>query len=123
MSSQKQNKNWTPDEVETLITAFEARPILWDYKNKDHKNRVKTNLLHVELSEMFSTTTEEVNRKLHNLKGQFNQELTKLKKKKSGSGTNEIYVSNWRYFNALSFLLQGKEYQRNATDTLVSLFI
>ncbi|XP_073955695.1 uncharacterized protein [Choristoneura fumiferana] len=70
------------------------------------------------LTEIFSTIPEEIVRKLHNLKAQFSQEVTKLKKKKSGSGTNEIYVSHWRYFKALSFLLQGKEYQGNTTDTL-----
>nr|CAI5869348.1 unnamed protein product [Callosobruchus analis] len=33
------------------------------------------------------------------------QEIKKIKKKKSGAGTNEIYVSNWPYFSALKFLL------------------
>lgn len=33
------------------------------------------------------------------------QELKKMKKTKSGSGTDEIYDSKWPYFAALKFLI------------------
>ncbi|GLV33843.1 hypothetical protein CBL_21240, partial [Carabus blaptoides fortunei] len=35
------------------------------------------------------------------------QELNKIKKKKSGSGTDEVYTSSWPYFSALQFLIPG----------------
>lgn len=47
---------------------------------------------------------EEAGRKLHNLKGQFYQELRKIKLKKSGNGADENYISKWIFFDSLKFL-------------------
>lgn len=35
---------------------------------------------------------------------QVSQELNKIKLKKSGCGTDDVYVSTWQYFDALKFL-------------------
>ncbi|CAG9793040.1 unnamed protein product [Diatraea saccharalis] len=46
-------------------------------------------------------------RELHNLRSQWQNELKKLKIKKSGSGQDDLYKSNWGYFESLKFLDMG----------------
>lgn len=55
----------------------------------------------------FETTTDEISRKIHNLRNQFNNELKKVSKKKSGQGTDDLYTSKWPYYKYLLFLQSG----------------
>lgn len=58
---------------------------------------------------------------------QFNNELRKLKKKKSGQGTDENYVSTWEYFTSLQFLIPStvpaNETQQNLVSCLYYLLV
>jgi hypothetical protein len=47
------------------------------------------------------------------------QELNKMKKRKSGSGAEEVYTSTWPYFNALKFITASL-LPRQSTSNLVS---
>lgn len=57
-----------------------------------------------EISVILDATPQDVNAKFHALRTQFNRERSKEKKTKSGSGTDENYVSKWEYMKSLQFL-------------------
>lgn len=99
------SRTWSTEEIKSLIFYLESLPELWQISNPDYKNRVKKAAAVESLAEQFNTSALEINRKLHNLRTQFNNELRKLKKKKSGQGTDENYASTWDYFTSLQFLI------------------
>lgn len=47
------------------------------------------------LTNKLNTNTAEIERKLHTLKTQPNQQLEKIKVMKSGTGGDEVYAFNW----------------------------
>ncbi|XP_013172745.1 PREDICTED: uncharacterized protein LOC106121578 [Papilio xuthus] len=94
-------RTWPAEEIKSLILSYESLPELWQVSNPDYKNRVKKSTAVDSLAEQFNTTAFEINRKLHNLRTQFNNELRKLRKK----GTDENCGSNWEYFTSLKFLM------------------
>lgn len=94
------SRTWFAENIKLLILYYEGLPELWQISNSDYKNRIKKTAAIECLAERFNTTPVEINRKLHNLRTQFNNELRKLKKKKSGQGTDENYVSKWEYFSS-----------------------
>ncbi|XP_031327744.1 uncharacterized protein LOC116158995 [Photinus pyralis] len=99
------SKNWSKDEVLELIQCYEENEMLWNTRCTEYRNREKKQALLREFAIQFSCSAEEIQRKLHNLRNQVSQELKKMKKKKSGAGTDENYTTNWPYFTALKFLI------------------
>ncbi|KAK9745091.1 Alcohol dehydrogenase transcription factor Myb/SANT-like [Popillia japonica] len=96
---------WTKEETAELITVYEENSILWDTKNVEYRNREKKNKIFLEIAKKFNCSADEIQRKLHNLRNQVSRELKKIRKKKSGDGTDDNYISNWPYFKALQFLV------------------
>ncbi|KAB0790068.1 hypothetical protein PPYR_15614 [Photinus pyralis] len=79
--------------------------MIWNTRCTEYRNREKKQALLREFAIQFSCSAGEIQRKLHNLRNQVSQELKKMKKKKSGAGTDENYTTNWPYFTALKFLI------------------
>lgn len=75
------SRAWSTEEIKSLILYYESLPELWQISNPDYKNRVKKAAAVESLAEQFNTSALEINRKLHNLRTQFNNELRKLKQK------------------------------------------
>lgn len=99
-----ENKKWSDMETRKLIALYEENEILWNVTSKDYRNRVKKHEAIRAISNKLKVDTPEVQRKLHNLRSQYNSELKKLRTKTSGQGTDEVYVPNWPYFAALKFI-------------------
>nr|CAH7753080.1 unnamed protein product [Callosobruchus chinensis] len=72
---------------------YHNKPELWDVKSKIYQNRTKKQEALDQIAAKFQTTIEEMTRKIHNLRNQFNSELKKTRKKKSGQSTDEVYLS------------------------------
>ncbi|KAJ8969777.1 hypothetical protein NQ317_016554 [Molorchus minor] len=70
-----------------------------------YRDRVKKQKALKFIAEKFDATEAEIQRKLHNLRTQENQEWNKMKKRKSGQGTDDTYNSSWEYFESLKFLV------------------
>lgn len=100
-------KEWLKAEIDELINMYHGKPELWDVKCKVYKDRVKKHNALTEIAGELNTTIEEIQRKIHNLRNQFNSEFKKITKTKSGQGTNELYVSKWPYYKSLLFLQGG----------------
>lgn len=94
--------DWNSGNTMRLIEKLEREcHELWNMKHPGYKNRTMKQLKFELLADMFGTTVEEITRKVHNLRTQFNNELRKIKKRQE---TGEVGGSGWEYFDALSFL-------------------
>ncbi|KOC68477.1 hypothetical protein WH47_10717 [Habropoda laboriosa] len=98
-------KEWSKDEIFNLISMYEENSVLWNTKDIEHRNRERKNKIIEEMAASFNCLSEEIQRKIHNLRNQMSQELRKKKKKKNWSRTDDVDVSNWPYFAALKFLI------------------
>lgn len=105
-SSRKERLYWNSEITTKLIEIFEKDcKELWDNKHPLNKDRTARQARHEYLANIFGTTAEEISRKLHNLRTQFNNELRKIKRKQAG-GEAAQGSSGWEYFDALLFLMR-----------------
>ena len=100
----KINKLWTEEETIELIEQLESRPCLWDVYHATYSKRDVKELAYAELSDQFELPIAEIKSKVNSLRTQFNRELAKESKTKSGQSTDELYKSNWIHFGRLNFL-------------------
>lgn len=120
MSEEK--KVWTNEEIRMLIYFYEENPVLWNVRSPSYRNRnTKQEALKL-IATKFNTDVNEITRKLHNLRSQFMQEIKKTKSKKSGAGSDEVYISKWPYFSALKFIERSVD-NSETTDNLVRKII
>ncbi|KAJ2952619.1 hypothetical protein O0L34_g6944 [Tuta absoluta] len=113
-SPKRENKmHWSSENTRKLIEIMERDcKELWDVKNSLIKDRKARQGKLEYLAVCFGTTSEEISRKIHNLRTQFNNELRKIKRR-AGEGSSGVAggggggVSGWEYFDALSFLLRA----------------
>lgn len=57
-----------------------------------------------EIGAVLGVTAQDVSAKIHSLRTQFNRECSREKKTKSGSSSDETFVSKWEYMSSLQFL-------------------
>lgn len=98
---------WDVTQTEHLINLYQSKEALWNIKSSEFKNRDKKRAAWEELAEKLNVTADEIQRKIHNLRNQFNSELKKSLKRKSGDGADNIYIPKWVHFKQLMFLKQG----------------
>ncbi|XP_049843213.1 uncharacterized protein LOC126295002 [Schistocerca gregaria] len=103
ISEMEEKREWTKQDTENFIEAVESYHEIWDVHNRDFKDRMKKMCALNEISPIFDTSVKEVQRKWHNLKTQFSQEVRKLQKIKSCS-SGIVSDSWWPYFSAMKFL-------------------
>ncbi|XP_013182047.1 PREDICTED: uncharacterized protein LOC106128285 [Papilio xuthus] len=97
--------NWNTESTMKLIETMEKEcKELWDVKHPANKDRAARQARMEYLAGIFDTTLEEISRKIHNLRSQFNNEVRKIRKRTGGLVAAGI--SSWDYFDALSFLLR-----------------
>lgn len=114
---------WTRDKTIELIEMLESYPELWDNTHKTYRDRIKKQAATMNMATHFSVTFAEITRKLHNLRTQMNNEMRKIKKKKSGDGVDDVvFTSNWEFFNSLKFLIGGATCS-DTQSNLVSMII
>lgn len=91
---------WNSENTMKLIETMEKEcKELWDPKNPLNKDRNARHAKFEYLADVFETSPEEISRKVHNLRTQFNNELRKIKRR-------QVVRSGWEYFDALSFLMR-----------------
>ena len=95
-------KKWSDEETKHLISSLELLPSLWDVHSVHYRNRNTKRKALAELAAEFAVEDAEVQWKLHILRSQYQQEVKKVRAKKSGQGADESYMSNWRHFDSLS---------------------
>ena len=87
-------------------------------KSSDYHNSQKRKGAIDRIAESVNKSAEEVKKKIHTLRAQYSKEKTKMKTAKSGSGSQEMYVTKWEYFQALQFMFRHSE--NTTVDSMVS---
>lgn len=92
------------DEITmNFIEDYRNFPQLWDPNNKLYTNKVKRNDGLQVLATKYNMDIDGVKKKIKSLRSYFSKEHQKVMKKKSGSGSDEIYVSPWFAYKHLLF--------------------
>ncbi|KAL4720761.1 hypothetical protein ACJJTC_013839 [Scirpophaga incertulas] len=102
----------TPDNFpeEEFILSLETMPELWDKKCIDYTNKYKRRTGYEKLLKILAkikprATVEDVKKKINSLRSNYRRELKKIvTSKRSGAGTNEVYVPKSWTFKYLTFL-------------------
>ena len=113
-------RSWSKEETYALIQMYEGFPELWNVKSKMYRDRIKKEKAFKAIADKFKASVSEIQRKLHNLRTQQNQECKKIKKRHSEEGADDVYKSSWEYFDALKFLFNDEISMAQGEDNLVS---
>ena len=99
-------KNWTREEIETLITLWEGNEILYNVSLSDYLNKDKKSAAVKQIAEQLETNEENVSKKMASLRSYYFQLRSQYEsaKTKSGSGTADINKPTWPFFDSLKFL-------------------
>ncbi|XP_050315638.1 uncharacterized protein LOC126750161 [Anthonomus grandis grandis] len=109
---------WTDEETLAFIDMYRVRSSLWNSSNSDYKNKNRRHDGLTEIAVSFGIEKQEVERKIKNLQSHFSRERKKeLESKKTGSGTDEAYVSKWFAYQAMLFLTD-KNKPRKTVDNI-----
>lgn len=106
-----------------FIEAYRSLPELWDIECPSYSNRIKKSATYDVLIEKLKpmepdAVRDSVVRKINNLRSTFRKELKKVNdSKRSGAGSDDIYVPSLWYFNNLMFLVD-----QETPDTSESTF-
>ena len=104
VAAKRSNKKWQDGEMEKLIDLYEENPCLWDiFDNSYQKRDVKERALAAIANELDVQITD-IKSKWNAIRGQFGRELNKVKSSKSGQSTDDLYVSQWMFWDKLQFL-------------------
>lgn len=105
MCETEKRREWSREKTLELIEMYKSSPVLWDSDHELYRKREKKEEVKAALAATFNTTAQEITRKLHNLRTQFNCELRKQALRKSDSTKEDGKLqSNWEYFDYFDFL-------------------
>lgn len=97
--------NWDDSAVLLLIEKYQENEPLWNPRHMDFKNRNKRNDAIRDIASVFNIASSEIERKLKNLSSHYFREKRKYEEsKRSGSGREDVQLSKWFAYKALSFL-------------------
>ncbi|XP_077124540.1 uncharacterized protein LOC143781695 [Ranitomeya variabilis] len=99
------------DFVQALIDMYRSLPCLWKIKSADYSNHYKKKAAYEKLVALYKEhhPTEAldeniVRKKIQALRTVYKKEMNKVKKsKKSGAGTDDVYVPKLWYYDLLAF--------------------
>ena len=101
--------NWSDEHVDLLIELWNDREILYDvvhpdYHKKDKKEKIIEEIKTILSDKAIYVEVNGITAKFTSLKSYFCQERGKIAASKtSGSGTNDVYISRWKFFSSLDF--------------------
>ncbi|KAM4028894.1 uncharacterized protein ACNLHF_024117 [Anomaloglossus baeobatrachus] len=116
------------DFVRELLDLYQSLPCLWRIKSTEYSDRIKKQAAYAQLVDLFkkhsggeAVDVKVVKKKIQGLRTVYKKEANKVdKSKKSGAGTDQVYVSPLWYFNLLEFTrdqelprMMESSYQRN----------
>lgn len=99
---------WTSEQNLKFVELYKDQTNLWNCLDPSYKNRDlrKASLEHIR-NELGLTDTNEVTKKIKNLRLTYNQEVLKIEKsKKSISGTDEVYKPIIKWFDSMDYIMK-----------------
>lgn len=115
----KEEKEWAPEEIEKLIDYYRENEELWNHSVPKYRDRQLKELNLKSLSTLLpGRSVEEIKKEWTILKTIFSREVKREEGSKvSGTGTDSVYSSSWRYFKSLLFI-RGSDDIDPQTSTL-----
>ncbi|KAM4031382.1 uncharacterized protein ACNLHF_018848 [Anomaloglossus baeobatrachus] len=97
--------------VRELLDLYKSLPCLWKIKSAEYSDRIKKQAAYAPLVELFkkhsggeAVDAKLVKKKIQGLRTVYKKEVNKVEQsKKSGAGTDQVYVSPLWYYNLLEF--------------------
>ena len=98
--------SWTEEETVSLIEFYRESTCLWNHCTAEYRDRNAKILAMEKLKDMLKRfTEEEIKGHSHAIKTVFDREEKREKgSKKSGTGTAEVYCSDWKYYKLMMFV-------------------
>lgn len=118
---------WSENTTLKFVQEYRMRECLWNTKSPIYKNRNARETAFKEIQEVMGIEgfgVTEIKNKIKALRSTYAQELKKIKdSKKSGAGTDSVYVPHVKWFEEMHAFLQCLDNKRPTHDNLmVSLF-
>lgn len=121
---------WTVANISLFLQVYQKFPALWNIKDKNYANKslrdtlFKQLMAELEENQLLGEMDEkQLKSKIKSLKDVYRTELCKIEKsKKSGSGTDDIYVPKLSWFNEASYFSEVMAV-RSSTSNLVSTYL
>ena len=115
----KEESEWTENETEQLIEYYKQNDILWNHSLSSYRDRNLKELSYTKLSELLpGRSHDDIKNRWNVLKTIFNREVKKEEDSKvSGTGTDAVYTSQWKYLKSLMFI-KGSDDVDPAVSTL-----
>ena len=102
--------DWPDEAVSLLISLWQSHEVLFnpshrDYHIRDENNKALASIQTSLMENDINVSTKQISNKLSSLKVYFCKERSKIKNsRKSGSGTEDIYKTRWKFYSELQFL-------------------
>ena len=99
-------KNWTSEEIETLIRMWRSKEVLYDVSSKDYLDKQKKYLALKEIADIIGTNSEAVLKKMNSLRSYYGhvRQSCVLSNRKSDGNAIDIKKPTWPYYEHLHFL-------------------
>lgn len=120
MSSYKYK--WLREDVLKLIEMVEDRNCLWNVASSDYHNQIKRRNCIAEIASELNIPSEEIKKKYTLFVLNILKRRTEMKTKKSGSGSDKVYLPKWEFFGALQFIFRHAEVTKT-TNFMVSKIV
>ncbi|XP_017475292.1 PREDICTED: uncharacterized protein LOC108365689 [Rhagoletis zephyria] len=101
--------------LKEFILQLESMPELWDPSSKSYMNKIKRTARHEKLLLILkkindNATVGDVRKKINSLRSNYRKEFKKIiDSKRSGAGTEDVYIPKSWIFNALHFLNKNEK--------------
>lgn len=97
-------RSYSKDFIREFIELYQSFPCLWKTKCKEYMNRTKKYSAYETLLKKPKSTKKCVKAKINSMRGSFRREMKKIEEsKRSGAGTDEIYITHLWYYDLLLF--------------------
>ena len=104
MAAKKCDKKQKDGEIEKLLGLYEEKSCLQDIFDKSNQKRDVKEKASDAIAKEFDVQIADVKAKWNAIRGQFERELDRVKSSKSGQSTDDLYVSQWMFWDKLQFL-------------------
>lgn len=101
----EKTQKWKPKQIIYLIELIKEKPCLWNVNVKDYRDKSKRHKALMDIAKRFHVSTEQIKKKLFNMRIQYMHERRKLQRIERETG--EQCKPVWQYYNNLHFIYEN----------------
>lgn len=118
---------WDSENTIKFVQEYKSHECLWNIKSSTYKNRNMRDAAISKIIEVMQIPgfgAPEVKNKIKNLRSTFAQERRKIElSKKSGTGTDNIYIPNIKWYKELESIYNYSDEKRTTLDNVSTLYL